>query len=121
MKNWEWMIKQGYKFSDIGVVQPYQYGEFTIYITEKCPEDSYNIVGKVNAYDKLNALEKWLDAEHKETEDKPKYVKHAHWIDMRLDDVHVCSHCDEVVVFMNGNEPNYCPYCGARMDEKDDE
>lgn len=62
--NAEWLLKNGYEFSDIGVAQPYQYGEFIIYIREKCPEDSLSIVGNVNAYDKLNALEKWLDAEH---------------------------------------------------------
>lgn len=67
------------------------------------------------------ALMEHLDDKDKRRRSKTDLVKHAHWIDMRLDDVHVCSHCDKVVVFMNGNEPNYCPYCGARMDEKGNE
>lgn len=108
MTNAEWMIKNGYKFSELR-------WSFThpdicrFYLNDKN-------VGKVSSLSIFEATKTWLDMEHEETE----AIKHAHWVDMRLDDVHVCSHCDNVVLFMNGNEPNYCPYCGARMDAKDE-
>lgn len=41
-------------------------------------------------------------------------VRHGKWI---IEDGHVCcSECGEI-----SKEYNWCPYCGARMDEADDE
>lgn len=59
MNNAEWMIKNGYKFSDLcycfisddGVVNFYMNGE---------------IVGRVPALSYFEALKEWLDMEHKE-------------------------------------------------------
>ena len=59
MKNAEWMIKNGHKFSDLcycfisddGVVNFYLNGE---------------IVGRVPSLSYFEALKKWLDMEHKE-------------------------------------------------------
>lgn len=120
MTNAEWCIKNGYKFSDIHIGVRYKgylrTGEFVVRIKN---EKIDTFKSKLEFADE--ALKEWLDMEHEETEAKHNDVKHAYWIDMGLDDVHVCSHCDKVVVFMNGNEPSYCPYCGARMDGKDNE
>lgn len=120
MTNAEWMIKNGYKFSDIHIGVRYKgylrTGEFVVRIKN---EKIDTFKSKLEFVDE--ALKEWLDMEHEETETKHNDVKHAYWIDMRLDDVHVCSNCDKVVVFSNGNDLIYCPYCGARMDGKDNE
>lgn len=113
MTNAEWCVKNNIKFKEIHV--PYDTKAKEAKIVYKNKE-----IGRSKICDtSFAALKAWLDMDHEETEVKHKDVKHAHWIDMRLDDVHVCSHCDNVVVFMNGNDPVYCPYCGARMDEED--
>lgn len=119
MKNAEWMIKHGYRFSDVHVWRSCsRSGEFVVRIKE---EKIDTFKPKIEFTETDEAFKEWLDMEHEETEDKHNDVKHAHWIDMRLDDVHVCSHCDKVVVFSNGNDLIYCPYCGARMDGKGNE
>lgn len=119
MTNAEWMIKQGMKFSRL--TWEYTFGKNRVcYETGEHFEEPKELYSEKSATMK-NIILKWLDMEHEETEDKHNDVKHAHWIDMRLDDVHVCSHCDKVVVFSNGNDLIYCPYCGARMDGKDND
>lgn len=49
-------------------------------------------------------------------------VRHGHWIEKDWDDGdYVCSACGHSWVTIEGtpqdNEMNYCPYCGAHMDE----
>ena len=115
MNNAEWMIKQGNEFTRLHFYESALNNNYQIYLDDTC-------VAVINKGDICHhPILSWLDMEHEETEAKHNDVKHAHWIDMRLDDVHVCSHCDEVVVFSNGNDLIYCPYCGARMDGKDNE
>lgn len=58
-------------------------------------------------------------------------VVHGHWIpyDKIVDDFSYafgygqCSACKKVrwLVLANGRQMNYCPSCGAKMDEKDSE
>lgn len=56
MKNAEWMIKQGYKFSDLELED--RGNEFKIYLKENC-------VGKYpQGFTMLEAAMKWLDMEH---------------------------------------------------------
>lgn len=49
-------------------------------------------------------------------------VKHAHWIEDEYCGYYACSNCDGIGT-ANGMSPiedchlNYCPYCGAKMDE----
>ena len=49
-------------------------------------------------------------------------VKHAHWIENEYCGYYACSNCDGIGT-ANGMSPiedchlNYCPYCGAKMDE----
>lgn len=54
--------------------------------------------------------------------------KHGHWIRTPYtdyDDTYECSVCGESWTFIEGtpkdNEAYYCPKCGARMDEVEDE
>lgn len=48
--------------------------------------------------------------------------KHAHWIEDEYCGYYACSNCDGIGT-ANGMSPiedchlNYCPYCGAKMDE----
>jgi len=48
-------------------------------------------------------------------------VKHAHWIDQKHG-VYKCSNCGNFLDFGGVNagrgDANYCPNCGARMDEE---
>ena len=53
-------------------------------------------------------------------------VVHAHWIDEELElgedfSIYKCSNCGEEFQLMDGtpndNDYDYCPHCGARMDE----
>lgn len=45
-------------------------------------------------------------------------VKHGHWIFNKDLIAHLqCSECGLHVQWMNAKRPNYCPNCGARMDE----
>lgn len=56
MTNAEWMIKQGYKFSDLELED--RGNEFKIYLKENC-------VGKYpQGFTMLEAAMKWLDMEH---------------------------------------------------------
>ena len=125
MTNAEWCIKNNIQFKKLGTA-PFlnpmydsQYVSIGYYDITGNYNECYN--GKRLGKSIADNILSWLDMKHEETEIKQNSVKHAHWVDMRLDDVHVCSHCDNVVVFSNGNDLMYCPYCGARMDEKDDE
>lgn len=49
-------------------------------------------------------------------------VKHAHWIDP-VHGVYKCSNCGNFLDFRGVNagrgDANYCPNCGAKMDEED--
>nr|DAV45687.1 MAG TPA: hydrogenase/urease nickel incorporation protein [Caudoviricetes sp.] len=48
-------------------------------------------------------------------------VKHAHWIvvggDLEIFADCKCSACGYIYTFNEYNIYNYCPYCGAKMDE----
>lgn len=47
-------------------------------------------------------------------------VKHGHWIEDIDLLCHIrCSECDNGIDWRNAKKPNYCPSCGAKMDEKD--
>lgn len=52
--------------------------------------------------------------------------RHAHWIEDEYCGYYTCSNCDGIGT-ANGMSPiedchlNYCPYCGAKMDEVEDE
>lgn len=51
-------------------------------------------------------------------------VKHGHWIDDWDIGCSVCSECDDSFLWEDFNgvrEFNYCPTCGAKMDEVTDE
>ena len=58
-------------------------------------------------------------------------IKHAHWIDEELElgedfiSLYKCSNCGEEFQLMDGtpndNDYDYCPHCGAKMDEVKDE
>lgn len=49
-----------------------------------------------------------------------KSVVHGHWISKNhhgYEWVFVCSNCDYIDGYPFNDRPNYCPNCGARMDE----
>ena len=62
MKNAEWMVKNGYKFSALHFFVTSCNGEYVIFMDDK-------YVGKVTDFSSFIALEKLLDAEHKEPEE----------------------------------------------------
>ena len=40
-------------------------------------------------------------------------VKHGHWVNHKHTEAVICSECKRVFI----DETNYCPFCGAKMDE----
>lgn len=53
-------------------------------------------------------------------------VRHGRWItedEYYVDDTYICSACGYEFIITDGdlesNELNYCPRCGAKMDDKD--
>lgn len=45
-------------------------------------------------------------------------IKHGHWVDNN--EVFVCSECGKWFDMLQGDaDMNYCPNCGARMEESD--
>ena len=73
-----------------------------------------------------NALEEMLatiDAHHAATIDTNPTV-HAHWIDQKHG-TYKCSSCGQFLDFRGVNagrgDANYCPNCGAKMDEEENE
>ena len=52
-------------------------------------------------------------------------VKHGEWVPTDNDDTWECLVCGSLWTFIEGtpkdNGANYCPYCGASMDEVEDE
>ena len=45
-------------------------------------------------------------------------VKHGHWEFVRENVSYIsCSVCGHHVFWVNTKKPNYCPLCGAKMDE----
>lgn len=59
MKNAEWMIKNGYKFSDVRYCFTPDYNAVSFYLNEK-------IVGKAAGKSYLAAFAEWLDMEHED-------------------------------------------------------
>ena len=52
-----------------------------------------------------------------------KPVVHAHWISKNhhgYEWIFVCSNCDYIDGYPFNDRHNYCPNCGAKMDEKED-
>ena len=62
MTNAEWMIKNGYKFSDLCCFVTSCNGDYILRLNGK-------YVGSVTSFCCPMAIEEWLDAEHKEPED----------------------------------------------------
>lgn len=44
-------------------------------------------------------------------------VKRAHWIKPSLMSEHICSNCKKSPHMLYGNLPDYCPWCGADMED----
>lgn len=63
MNNAEWMINNGYKFSDIFCYVTSCNGDYDLLLYGK-------YVGTVTSVSCFTALKKWLDMEHKEPEDQ---------------------------------------------------
>ena len=59
-------------------------------------------------------FEEWLE-QQPTIETKP--VVHAHW--KRKNNEMKCSNC-EFIYYSNHDDFNFCPNCGAQMDEKED-
>ena len=59
MKNAEWMIKNGYKFSDVRYCFTPDYTAVSFYLNEK-------IIGKAAGKSYLAAFAEWLDMEHED-------------------------------------------------------
>lgn len=62
MTNAEWIIKNGYKFSELRCYVTSCNGDYMLRLNRK-------YVGSVTDFSAFTALEKWLDAEHKEPEE----------------------------------------------------
>ena len=52
-------------------------------------------------------------------------VRHGYWIEQCEESLYSCSACSTEWVTIEGtpkeNDMDFCPHCGARMDEKEDE
>lgn len=59
MKNAEWIIKNGHKFSELSCISKTGDCDYDVILNEKC-------IGRVNASYCFTALTEWLDMEHKE-------------------------------------------------------
>lgn len=46
-------------------------------------------------------------------------VRHGHWIGL-TDSNFTCSECKETIYTWIGRQNNYCPNCGAKMDEREE-
>ena len=62
MTNAEWMIKNGYKFKDLGCYVTSCNGDYIIRLNG-------NYVESVTSYSCSIGIEKWLEAEHKDLEE----------------------------------------------------
>lgn len=47
-------------------------------------------------------------------------TRHGHWIGL-TDSNFTCSECKETIYTWIGRRNNYCPNCGAKMDERKEE
>ena len=68
-------------------------------------------------------FEEWLE-QHPTIEAKP--VVHAHWLEQIIDGGQelMCSNCGEYALMNDefySEFSKYCPYCGAQMDEKEND
>ena len=59
MKNYEWLVKNRYKFSDVRYCFTPDYNAVSFYLNEK-------IIGKVAGKSYLDAFAEWLDMEHED-------------------------------------------------------
>lgn len=62
MTNAEWMVKNGYKFTDLGCYVTSCNGDYILRLNGK-------YVGTVTSFSCPMAIEEWLDAEHKDPEE----------------------------------------------------
>lgn len=46
-------------------------------------------------------------------------VKHGNWIKPSFMSEHVCSNCQKPPRMLFGHLPDYCPWCGAKMNVED--
>ena len=75
--------------------------------------DDVHIAGAMNAIDEIPAAD-------------VAPVRHGHWIEQENwapdDYYYTCSACGEDYNTIDGTpDYNFCPHCGAKMDEKEDE
>lgn len=72
---------------------------------------AYTVSGNTDAVDKvLDMLDK---------QEIVDTVKHGHWKFVRENVSSIsCSRCECHICWVNAKRPNYCPNCGAKMDEK---
>ena len=96
-------------------------GEYSLTLNKVHPTDSRIIVHEVIAPEEnkevydfvIRAISTYGATDVEE-------VKHAHWIPKKLGDCE-CSNCHEEYGVCGGllGDYNYCPGCGAKMDEKE--
>jgi len=72
-------------------------------------------------------INQWLQNAIEDTVEETPTVdaeRHGHW-EYLYDENYKCSECGDWWVFIEGtpkdNGANFCPHCGARMDEEEDD
>lgn len=72
--------------------------------------DDVHIAGAMNAIDEMPAAD-------------VAPVRHGYWEELDEEGCYCCSACDNPWIIIDGtpqdNDMNFCPNCGAKMDEKE--
>ena len=101
----------------------------TEFITRNYGNENFEIIIKTDSKEHYKATENFARGLIDHTKPAPtietKPVVHAHWTGSDGMD---CSHCERSYMdvadadsYESGDIPDFCPYCGAQMDEEADD
>lgn len=129
-----WIVLQRYdrKEMEMERLTPSKYGNVrAIRLSKYCDDEIYNMISKLADYEDTGLTPEQIE-QLKAENARLKEQKHARWEFIDGDGnastgttewaIYECSHCGCECGTDDGNKPwNYCPNCGARMDENDRE
>ena len=95
--------------------------KFNLDILESTSVDGINWEYRPNREDVLKKINEIIDVVNSMDEQEGEPIKHGRWINVKIsisgNSSAECSLCGAVVHNNFSNVINYCPNCGARMDE----